>query len=52
MDTFLHVFLTIIGFAVLAILYLACTAPEGWQDSLGFHEGREMEIDFTHGEAN
>lgn len=49
--SFIPVFLTLVGLMLVALIYLACTAPFGWQDSLGFHSGRQGKNDFTHGEA-
>lgn len=39
MDTFIPVFLTLIGVMLVALTYLACTAPYGWEDEAGFHLG-------------
>lgn len=39
MDTFIPVFLTLIGLSLVGIAYLACTAPHGWEDDQGFHLG-------------
>lgn len=39
MDTFIPVFLTLIGVMLVALTYLACTAPYGWEDADGFHQG-------------
>lgn len=39
MDTFIPVFLTLIGFSLVAIAYLVCTSPLGWEDDQGFHFG-------------
>lgn len=39
MDTFIPVFLTLIGLSLIGIAYLACTAPHGWEDDQGFHFG-------------
>lgn len=39
MDTFIPVFLTLIGVMLVALTYLACTAPFGWEDADGFHPG-------------
>ncbi|GAM01901.1 hypothetical protein SP5_069_01450 [Sphingomonas parapaucimobilis NBRC 15100] len=49
MDIFIPVFLTLIGLSLVAIAYLACTAPLGWEDDQGFHFW--VRGHFVHGEG-